>query len=216
MREAANYNAWLLALVRRYLPSSGRTLNFGAGAGTFALPLHRAGAGVICLEPDAALSTKLRAQGMAVVTSPDELGDATLDFIYSLNVLEHIEDDRGTLRTLHSKLKPTGTLLLYVPAFQILYGPMDAQVGHVRRYRRHELASKCREAGFSVELARYGDSLGFFAALAFRMLNRSGGNLNPAHVRLYDRWAFPLSLLLDHVTWPFFGKNVTVVARRAA
>lgn len=214
MREAGNYNAWLLRLIRDHAPAQGRVLDFGAGAGTFARPLQAQGLRMSCLEPDAALAASLRAAGLPVVSAPEQLEDGVFDLIYSLNVLEHIEDDVGALRAVHSKLRPGGRLLIYVPAFQVLYGSMDRQVGHLRRYRRHDLVRRIRSAGFTVEKSRYADSIGFFAALAFRVLGSSSGNLNPAHVRLYDRVVFPLSLLLDCVSWPFFGKNVTVIARR--
>jgi SAM-dependent methyltransferase len=217
MREAVNYNAWLLRLIRRHAPPQGRVLDFGAGSGTFALPLHRAGLTMTCVEPDAALGSMLRSQGLAAAASLDALEPNQFDFAYTLNVLEHIDDDRGALSGLYTRLKPGGRLLVYVPAFQVLYGPMDRKVGHLRRYRRRDLARRIREAGFNIEKSRYADSLGFFAALAFRMLKGdSTGELNPAHIRLYDRCAFPLSLGLDMACWPFFGKNVLVVASRPA
>ena len=214
MREAVNYNAWLLRLIQDQAKPGARVLDFGAGAGTFAAPLRQAGLGMTCLEPDAALGTMLRAQGLSVVSGPEQVADDTFDLIYSLNVLEHIEDDVGALSAIFPKLKPGGRLLIYVPAFQVLFGSMDRKVGHLRRYRRGELARKIHTAGFQVESARYADSLGFFAALALRLLDNGTGNLNPALVRLYDRVAFPLSRLLDRVCWPLFGKNVTIVARR--
>ena len=38
-----------------------------------------------------------------------------IDTILCLNVLEHVEDDRGALRRLHAALAPGGRLLLLVP-----------------------------------------------------------------------------------------------------
>jgi SAM-dependent methyltransferase len=215
MREARKYNAWLLRLIRAHAPERGRVIDFGAGSGTFARPLQEQGLTMTCVEPDAALGGVLRAQGLTPATALDQLEDASFDFAYTLNVLEHIQDDAGALSQLRAKLKPGARLLVYVPAFQILYGPMDRKVGHLRRYRRRALAQRVRAAGFTVETARYADSLGFFAALAFRLLRgESSGELNPAHIKLYDRVAFPLSRALDAMTWPLLGKNVIVLARR--
>lgn len=216
MREAVNYNVWLLRLIRSHGPASGRVLDFGAGTGTFALPLQRLGLNMTCLEPDATLGALLRARGLAVVQTPQSLEDGTFDFIYTLNVLEHIEDDVGALAALLPKLRPGGRLLIYVPAFQVLFGPMDRKVKHLRRYRRKSLMDVLRTAGFTVERSRYADSIGFFAALAFRMAGDSSGDLNPAHIKLYDRLFFPLSRALDLVCGPFLGKNVLAVARRPA
>lgn len=214
MKEAHNYNAWLLALVQRYIVSGYRVLDFGAGSGTFAAPLHRAGLTVTCVELDPTLAAGLREQGLPVVGDLGQVEDSLFDLIYSLNVLEHIEDDCGAIRGILAKLKPGGRLLLYVPAFNVLFGPMDRKVGHLRRYRRRELITRVRAAGLTVESARYADSLGFLAALALRWLGRRSGILDPRTVRLYDRLILPVSLACDRVLWPLFGKNLCVVAHR--
>ena len=74
--------------------------------------------------------------------------DASFNYIYTLNVLEHIEDDAAALRSLHAKLTDGGKLLIYVPAFPVLYTSMDAKVGHVRRYTRDTLMTRVTAAGF--------------------------------------------------------------------
>lgn len=56
-----------------------------------------------------------------------------------------------------------------------LYSDMDAAVGHYRRYTRAELVGKLDSAGFAPVACRYADSIGFAAALAFRLGRRSGG-----------------------------------------
>jgi SAM-dependent methyltransferase len=66
------------------------------------------------------------------------------------DVLEHIDDDLGTLRHLASVLEPGGILLLTVPAHPFLFDEMDEIAHHRRRYARGELASKLRAAGFAV------------------------------------------------------------------
>jgi SAM-dependent methyltransferase len=66
------------------------------------------------------------------------------------DVLEHIEDDVGTLGHLHSILEPGGVLVLTVPAHPFLFDEMDEIAHHRRRYRRGELRRKLRDAGFEV------------------------------------------------------------------
>jgi SAM-dependent methyltransferase len=66
------------------------------------------------------------------------------------DVLEHIDDDLGTLRLLFEVLEPGGVLVLTVPAHPFLFDEMDAIAHHRRRYRRSELGAKLREAGFGV------------------------------------------------------------------
>jgi hypothetical protein len=131
-------------------------------------------------------------------------------------VLEHIEDDASCVAAWYAKLKPGAPLLLYVPAFMVLYSEMDRRIGHYRRYRRRPLAALVRQAGFQIERSVYVDSLGFFASLGLRFFDRSGGVLNPRTVRLYDRLGFPLSRLMDAAAGPFFGKNVLIRAVKPA
>jgi SAM-dependent methyltransferase len=216
MQEAFNYNAFLLDLIRRHTPESASVLDFGAGSGTFATPLHRQGFNITCVEPDAGLGGLLQRNGLEVATGLDDLEPASFDFIYSLNVLEHIEDDDAALRALHVVLKPGGRLLIYVPAFQLLFTSMDRKVGHFRRYRKADLVRQIRAAGYIIDTSRYVDSVGFAATLAFRAIGNSSGELNRSQIRWYDRFVLPVSLALDRVFAPFFGKNLLVVARRPA
>ena len=59
--------------------------------------------------------------------------------------LEHIEGDVAALSGIRATLKPGGVLMLLVPAFQALYGPMDELAGHFRRYTRPLLAERGTE-----------------------------------------------------------------------
>ena len=66
------------------------------------------------------------------------------------DVLEHIDDDVGTLRHLHDVLEPGGVLVLTVPAHPFLFDEMDEIAHHRRRYTRGVLGSRLRAAGLSV------------------------------------------------------------------
>jgi SAM-dependent methyltransferase len=66
------------------------------------------------------------------------------------DVLEHIDDDEGTLVHLREVLEPGGILVLTVPAHPFLFDEMDEIAHHRRRYGRGELGGKLRAAGFRV------------------------------------------------------------------
>lgn len=66
------------------------------------------------------------------------------------DVLEHIDDDVGTLRHIFSILEPGGVLIATVPAHPFLFDEMDEIAHHRRRYRRVELGKKLRAVGFEV------------------------------------------------------------------
>lgn len=215
MQEAVNYNRYLLDTVRRYAPSKGKVLDFGAGSGQFAVPLAQLGMDITALEPDQLLQQRLRSHGLRAVGSTQELSDGAFDYIYTLNVLEHIEDDAAALRSLHAKLSPLGKLLIYVPAFPALYTSMDAKVGHVRRYTRSQLTSRVAAAGFRIERVAYADSVGFFATLLFKTIGNKDGNVSIAALKLYDRAIFPISRGFDVLAQRWFGKNLLVTCTKA-
>lgn len=212
VEEAQRYNLYLASQINRHLQPHFKVLDFGAGVGTFSLPLLGRGVEVICVEPDTALCARLRDAGVNVAIGLDEVADQSMDLIYTLNVLEHIADDAETVHALSTKLKPGGILLIYVPAFNILYSAFDAKIGHLRRYRRGTLASLVLAAGLQIVELRYVDSIGFLVALVFRVFN--GANVNRTVVRLYDLVCFPLSCVADKALSNVIGKNVMVIAKK--
>lgn len=72
------------------------------------------------------------------------------DLVAAFEVLEHIEDDHGALRTWAGWLRPGGTLLLSVPAHAGRWGATDVWAGHVRRYEREDLVNRVTEAGLRI------------------------------------------------------------------
>ena len=213
MRDAVNYNRYLLDLIRSHAGNAKRVIDFGAGSGTFAGPISQLGFEVTAVELDDGLRAHLAKQGLRVAASTADLPAQSFDYAYTFNVLEHIPDDVEALRGLRAKLAPGARLLVYVPAFQVLYTSMDANVGHVRRYSRDTLVRNVSAAGFAVEAVEYVDSIGFFATLAFKMTDRGSGDVNPRMLRIYDRIIFPVSRALDRIVHRWFGKNLLLVAR---
>jgi len=214
MAAARNYNAFLVQMLAKHLRGRKEILDFGAGIGYFAGKMRELGFSMTCIEPDPALASQLRALGFACAPSLQAVGAEQFAGAYSLNVLEHIENDDDALQLLHRTLAPGGLLVVYVPAFQILFSSMDRKVGHLRRYRARPLMRKMRAQGFHILQCSYADVLGFFATLLFRLLGNPRGDLDPLGLRAFDRYAFPLSRLLDRITSPLVGKNLLVVARK--
>jgi SAM-dependent methyltransferase len=215
LTSAVRYQGFLTGLLTRAAGASGAgrlAADFGAGLGTFARDARSLGWGVTCVELDPGLRVRLRADGFDAVESLDDIKPQSLDFLFSYNVLEHIEDHAGVVSAFHHVLKPGAPLLIYVPAYALLYGPLDRAVGHVRRYRRKGLIDLVESAGFAVQACHYSDSIGFAAALAYRAVG--SGQLRERAVKQYDRFIFPASRRLDRVARRFFGKNLVLIARR--
>ncbi len=56
-----------------------------------------------------------------------------------------------------------GRIVLIVPAFQALYGPIDGLLGHYRRYSKKSLREVAERAGVIPERLRYMNFVGFFS-----------------------------------------------------
>ncbi|ATH06684.1 hypothetical protein BIY24_01635 [Halobacteriovorax marinus] len=214
LKHANNYNNFLVNRILRNVHGS-KILDFGAGIGTFLEYVKNAlNTDVKGLEIDTKQREYMLAQGHSVYASIDEVEKESFSTIYSLNVLEHIPDDQEAINNIFDKLEPGGVFYCYVPAFEVLYSEFDKRVGHERRYTRDDLVNKVTKSGFKVKSAKYCDFLGFFAALVFKFLDNTG-KINPKMVRLFDKVIFPISSIIDTVTFGYFvGKNIEVVATK--
>ena len=189
-------------------------IDFGAGIGTFSKRLRTAGYNVTCVEPDPLQKRRLEEQGFDTLENITGVADNSVSFVFSLNVFEHIQDDVVALREIRQKLKPGGTLLIYVPAFTCLWTSLDEKLCHYRRYTKAILRRLVEQEGFVVEDARYADSLGFIATFVFRLLNKNVSALTATSISFYDQWLFAPSRVLDRLFGRWFGKNVYVRCRK--
>jgi SAM-dependent methyltransferase len=200
------------------VPPNARLLDAGCGHAysAFWLAQRFPGYHLVGIEQDAALvatnariASKLGLVGMefrhASVESLDE--QHAYDLLFSIDVLEHVEDDVGCLRRFRRALKPKGVLLLHLPLRhqeqQRVFPAFRRHLigDHVRdEYVPREIEAKLNEAGFRVRWQGWG--FGLPGELAFE-LNYLGWRR--AWVRnLLALLTFPLALMLAYldVKWP--------------
>src|SRR5690349_18070992 len=88
--EAKVYANFLRRLIRRNCPASAKSaMDFGAGIGTFSDALKDRNCSVVCVEADPRQRELLRLKGHEVGDLAD-IADESIDYTYTLNVLEHI------------------------------------------------------------------------------------------------------------------------------
>ncbi|MQA01401.1 MAG: methyltransferase domain-containing protein [Streptosporangiales bacterium] len=138
--------------------------------------------------------------------------DEPVDTVLAVNVLEHIEDDVDALRRLAAHVRPGGTVIMWVPGYQALYGDFDRAVGHHRRYTPRTLRAAFESAGLRPDSVRPVNLLG---GIAWWLAVRKGGvgSPNPRLVRLYDRFVVPVTRATERFFTPPFGQSVLGVAR---
>ena len=140
-----------------------------------------------------------------------ELKSAQLDTIVCVNVLEHIEDDRGVLRSFQQLLEPGGQVVLLVPAHPGLYTEVDRTLGHFRRYSFEKAIEKMREAGLEVVHCSGFNRLGAIGwYVSGRLLRRS--TISSRQMKVYE-WLLPVAKFCERL--PFLPQlSVVVVGRK--
>ena len=212
MENAVRYTSYVGRLVASAIPANGRILEFGAGSGSQTSHVMSPDPRLTCVEINPELQNILRSRGYLAASSLDEVPPLTLACVYSINCLEHIEDDAAALRTIHGLLQDKGTLVLYVPALQVLFSSMDKHVGHHRRYERKKLVDLVSSQGFNVVESRYVDSVGVLPSMLYKLIPNSSGEPSVRNLKLYDAILFPISLMLDRFFSKVLGKNLFLIA----
>ena len=205
---AVNYRNWICDLASPHLGA--RPVEIGSGNGDYADTLADRGHRIVASEADrsrrAGLEQRFAADDRVDVRDihlPLGEGDRRAEFTgaVAINVLEHIEDDVGALRSMAELVEPGGKVVLFVPAFPIAMSRFDREVGHYRRYRRGPLVDVMRRAGLADVQAHYVNLPGLLAwILLMRIARQRPGEgialrvfeaLVPLLRRIEDRWRPP-------------------------
>jgi SAM-dependent methyltransferase len=172
MSAAPRYNAWMYEVIAPFLGR--RILEVGSGIGNLSAHLLAGRPDRLVLTDTDAWYRQRVAERFAdrpevrvdSLTLPDS-GAAPrfeadqVDTVVALNVVEHIEDDVGALATIREILTEgrdggkaggqAGRAVVLVPALQAIYGEMDRELRHYRRYSRASLEAAFQAAGLRVE-----------------------------------------------------------------
>jgi SAM-dependent methyltransferase len=188
-------------------------LDFGAGNGRFISSIDVPGAKLLAIEPDSALGTSIKKFHNVQLVSLSSIPAGSVDFIYSLNVLEHIQNDTETLVELSKKLRPGCRILIFVPAWPHLFRKFDEKIGHFRRYTRKELRRKTENTDLTIDSLYFFDPLGYFAALVFKAFSNKPV-LPSRGLVFFDTVIYPASRLFRSITKNLVGKNLVLVVTR--
>ncbi len=219
LQSAERYNRWLAELTLHWLGDD--PLEVGSGIGTNAslwleLGLARLTVSEQSRTGEARLRERFAGDERVAVATVDlsDAGAGDYSSVTALNVLEHIEDDVGALRSAGRLVRPGGRVVMFVPAFPFAAGRFDRSIGHHRRYTRASLAAAYTEAGLVVESTRYVNAPGLLAwTLLVRVLGREPAD-GPA-LRLWDRAVIPVVRRVESLRPPPAGQSLLAVGRAA-
>ena len=218
-----------LTLIDRFLSGSEDLLILDAGCGTGGmLPyLGRFGTRLgIDISDEALQFVRLRETEPLARASVSNLPFRvhSFDLVTSFDVIYHraVENDELAMAEMARVLRPNGSLLIRVPAYNWMRSAHDDAVHTGRRYTRRGLDKKLRRAGLRPTFVTYANTLLFPVAVAYRFLGklrphrRHGSDVGPMIPSL-NRW-FGAALKLEagilrHSRLPF-GLSVIALAQK--
>ena len=202
-------------------------LEIGSGTGAIAEWLVQHGSRVTAVEPEAILAKKVRerVKGSANVLILESDSTAAFmrlgseqrrfDTIIYVSVLEHISDDLREFESAKRLLNSGGKLLIFVPALPILYAPIDADTGHVRRYTKSRFKQLARDSGMDIVSLNYFETVGIIPYfIVYKLLRRRA--ITNSSTGFYNNVILPASLAIHRLTrGRLVGKNLVLIARKA-
>jgi SAM-dependent methyltransferase len=135
----------------------------------------------------------------------------SFDFIFALNVVEHIKDDSLAVINMSKLLKPSGRLFILVPAYQWLYNSFDVALEHFRRYNHKRIACLNPNDCEPIQ-TRYFNAFGivgwFIVGSIFKKKIIPEGNMS-----LFNK-IVPMVKVLDWVLGNQIGLSVILVTKK--
>ena len=222
MQQARRYSEHVFNLFRNHIGT--RVLEVGCGISTMSRRLIQVAERVVAIEPNPACAAiarrtlgdhprfELRCCHLEECDRV-ELASHRFDTVFCINVLEHIEDDVAALRMFRDVIVPGGHILIFVPAVQAAYGPLDAALGHHRRYSKRSLEKAFTDAGVELVSLRYTNPLGLLGWMFGTFVTRSTQH-SSAQIRIFETLVAPWALPLERIIAPPIGLSLTAIGRR--
>ena len=106
------------------------------------------------------------------------------DCVLALDVIEHVKEDGAAIKTLVNLVKPSGFLLITVPAYQWLWSAHDEVNHHYRRYTAKRLKALFKISEVRILKLGYFNTLLFPIAVIRRLSQQLAKNSKNAHADL--------------------------------
>jgi SAM-dependent methyltransferase len=217
---------WILRILGGY--STPRVLDVGFGTGFNIEYLQRNGyGGVVGLDCSNEALAYARSRGLPFLVCGDgerpPLRHGSFDVVMALDLIEHLDDDVWAMGEFARLLTPGGSLVIFAPAFNFLWGSQDEVSHHRRRYTVCELRRKMEMVGLRIDKLSYTNTFLFPLIWAGRLaLRLFGGRAQGLGENdLHPAWSNGLlqaifsaeGPLLRHVNFPF-GVSLLCIARK--
>jgi glycosyltransferase involved in cell wall biosynthesis len=220
LSTAPRFNRWMADTIKPYAGT--KLMEIGAGMGNLTRQLCPRKALYIATDVNPEYLEHLRnmfqhrpaVQVCALDAShPAEFAafERKVDTVICLNVLEHIENDAGTLASIRTVLEPNGRLILLVPNDPRAFGTLDKSLGHYRRYTPGTLAPLLTAAGYDIENIL---SFNRISMPGWRFVGQvlQSKTVSPVGLRLFDRLVWFWRKIDSSLPWE--PASIIAIARR--
>lgn len=136
------------------------------------------------------------------------------DLIICIEVIEHIQNDKGLILFLSKHLKKSGVLVVSTPCINAplhklgLTGEFDKRVGHLRRYNSDDLIDLVNNSGLRVKRVVKTEGIIRNSLFLFPLLGK--------FIKFIRGPISDLVTLIDNLTVPFFGESdIFIVSSKA-
>ena len=187
---------------RRIMPPA-RVLDVGCGWGVNLLALESGGYTAIGLDSSRQILERIDCPNRRLIEADltQELPEQRVlsDAMLVLDVIEHIDDDRGFLRRIAQLLLPGGVAVVSVPARPDLFSEFDRIQGHRRRYLPDSLRAAFVDSGLRVSQLFWWGAWMVPVLRRMRSVNRVVGGEHTETYMEYLRlpwWPLPLAMQL--------------------
>src|SRR5690348_5265845 len=219
-------------VAQEHVDSSSRILEMGCSGGLLMQEFRNQGltqvTGIDISSDAIALCRSAGLDAQVMDAQQLELPDASFDLVIASDVLEHLTDEARAFQEWKRVLKPGGLLIVFVPAFMLLWSEHDVSNKHYRRYRRKQLVKLLESNGFTIQRSSYWNITLFMPIAGIRLLRRvlprfadpkaNGDLVEPpkiANALLAGLLHAENRMLRRGLNWPF-GVSVFVLARKPA
>ncbi|WP_433899174.1 class I SAM-dependent methyltransferase [Pseudomonas sp. PSE1(2024)] len=199
-----------------------RILDVGAGSGFFShhLLTHTAAREAWCVDISYPADSSATTAGKPVHYRRS-IDSVDADLVLLMDVLEHVDDDLGLLKSYVDKVPSGSRFLMTVPAFQFMWSGHDDFLEHKRRYTLGRFEALAGNAGLKVERGAYYFGAVFPIALASRLIpGGARGSAPRSQLKKHHPLVNTLLKTLCSLELPLMGMNrlaglsVFVLARK--
>ena len=225
LAAAGNFNQWMYETIKPFC--KGKILEIGSGIGNISQFFLKDGSEIalsdirenycrILEKKFSGNKNLLGIQKMDLVL-PDfdnvyKNSFEKFDTLFALNVVEHIENDCLAIANAKKLLHKNGTLIILVPAFQILYNRFDEELYHFRRYTKKSLSDLFLKNKFSNLQKMYFNALGMVGWFVSGKVMRK--KIIPSSQMSFYNKIVPFAKMLDKLVLKQTGLSVIAVGTK--